>query len=146
MKRFVRGFLSGILAILMISSIFCTVASAAVQSSAYLDSYSATITPKSGRKLSITVDVEGVGSMTEIGAKTIYIYESEDGKSFERVATYKSSQYPEMMGSGTIYYKTPITHTGKTGYYYFASVWVYAANKDGSDEKNYTTSVKQAIP
>lgn len=129
----------------MISSVLCTVASAVVQSSAYLDSYSAGITPKPKGFISVTVDVAGVGYMTEIGAKTIYIYESEDGKSFNRVATYESSVYPQMLGSGASYYKTPITYLGKPGRYYYASVWVYAANKDGSDEKNYITAIEQAI-
>lgn len=83
--------------------------------------------------------------MTELGAKTIYIYESTDGKNFTRVATYDSSAYPEMLGSGTNYYKTPVTYQGTVGKYYYASVWVYAANANGSDQKNYTTSTKRAI-
>lgn len=83
--------------------------------------------------------------MTEIGAKTIYIYESIDKKNFSRVATYESSIYPQMMGSGTSYFRDAVTYLGKPGRYYYASVWVYAANEDGSDEKNYITAIKQAI-
>lgn len=145
MRYFVKQILSGVLAVVMISSLFCTAASAAVQSSAYLDGYSASITPKANGDISVTVNVAGVGRMTEIGAKTIYIYESDDGVNFNRVATYESSKYPEMLGSGTNYYKTPITHEGTTGYYYYAVVYVYAGNSSGGDSRRYETSIKQAI-
>lgn len=84
--------------------------------------------------------------MDEIGASTIYIYESTDGKSFTKVATYKSENFPAMIGSGTTYYKTPVTYLGKPGYYYYASVYCYAAKDGGSDTKNYTTDVEKAIP
>lgn len=129
----------------MVSSILCTAASASVQSSAYLNSYRATIVPESGGLIVVNVSVDGVGRMTELGAKTIYIYESLDNRSFYRVGTYESSVYPQMMGSGTHYYEDAVTYLGTPGRYYYASVWVYAANENGSDEKNYTTASKQAI-
>lgn len=146
MKRFGKNFFCGILAIALTFGVFCTAASASVKSSAYLDSYRATIVPKSGGLIVVNVSVDGVSPMTEIGAKTIYIYESLDNKSFYRVGTYESSVYPQMMGSGMNYYEDPITYLGKPGRYYYASVWVYAANENGSDEKNYSTASKQAIP
>lgn len=143
MKRFGKRFLCGIFAICLLSTILCSAASA--RSSAYLDGYSASVTPISGGKMVVSVDVSGVGYMTQIGASTIYIYESKDNKYFTRVATYEYEDYPEMMGSGTNYYEDPVTYSGTPGYYYFASVYCYAANAKGSDEKNYTTSVKRAI-
>lgn len=147
MKRFSKRFLSFIFAVCMLSSLLCTFVSAtSTRSSAYLDGYCADVTPKSGGRLVVTVDVSGVGAMTKIGATKIYIYESSDNRSFSRVATYKYEDYPNMMGSGTIYYKDAITHYGTPGYYYFASVYCYAANSSGSDEKNYTTAIVQAIP
>lgn len=145
MKRFGKRFFCGVLVAAMTFSIFCTAASASVKSSAYLDSYRATIDPRSGGLIVVNVSVDGVGSMTEIGAKTIYIYESLDNKSFYRVGTYESSVYPQMMGSGYGYYRDAVTYLGTPGRYYKASVWVYAANENGSDEKNYTTASKQAI-
>lgn len=143
MKHVGKRTVSGILAVCLISALLCTAALA--RSSAYLDSYRATVTPKSGGRMVVTVDVSGVGTMTEIGATTIYIYESVDNKSFTRVATYEHTDYPEMMGSGTHYYEDPVTYTGTPGYYYFASVYCYAANASGSDEKNYTTAARRAV-
>lgn len=147
MKHFGKRFLCGIFAICMMASLMCTFASATTdRSSAYLNSYAATVTAKSGGRMVVTVDVAGVGPMTTIGATKIYIYESSDNRTFSRVATYKYEDYPEMMGSGTFYYDDAITHYGMPGYYYFASVYCYAANASGSDEKNYTTSIVRAIP
>lgn len=143
MRNFGKRILCGLLTVGLLSALLCTAAYA--RSSAYLDSYRATVTAKSGGKMVVTVDVSGVGTMTEIGATTIYIYESEDNKSFTRVATYEHTDYPEMMGSGTHYYEDPVTYSGTPGYYYFASVYCYAANANGSDEKNYTTAARRAI-
>lgn len=143
MKHLGKRVVCAILVICLLSSLLCTMAFA--RSSAYLDTYCATVTPKSGGKVVVTVSVSGVGRMTEIGATTIYIYESSDNKSFTKVATYDYEDYPEMMGSGTFYYEDPVTYSGKVGYYYFASVYCYAAKDGGSDEKNYTTTAVQAI-
>lgn len=143
MKNFGKRILCGFFAVSLLSALLCTTAFA--RSSAYLDSYGATVTAKSRGRMVVTVDVAGVGRMTQIGASTIYIYESEDNKSFTKVATYNYEDYPEMMGSGTSYYEDPVTYYGTPGYYYFASVYCYAANANGSDERNYTTAARQAI-
>ena len=146
MKHFGKRLLCGILAVCMLSCHLCTFAAASTRSSAYLDGYAASVTAKSGGRLVVTVDVSGVGSMTKIGATKIYMYESEDGTIFSQVATYKYEDYPNMMGSGTVYFKDAITHYGTPGYYYYASVYCYAANSSGSDERNYCTSIVRAIP
>lgn len=143
MKRFGKRIFCGILTVCMLSSLLCTFASA--RSSAYLDGYSAHVTAKSGGLIVVTVDVSGRGSMTEIGASYIYIYESSDNQSFHQVAHYYYKTNPQMMGSGTTYYKDAITYMGEPGLYYLASVYVYAAKDGGSDEKNYTTSSVMAI-
>ena len=144
MKRLGKRVLSGIFALIMISGLLCTAASAAVQSSAYLDGYRVVMTPESGGKLAITVDVTGVGYMSEIGAKTIYVYESTDGKYFHWVKTYESSDYPQMMGSGSIFYEDVITHYGTPGLYYCATACVYAGNSSGGDERYCDTAIKLA--
>ena len=129
----------------MILGLLCTTASAAVQSSAYLDGYRVVITPDSNGAMVISVDVTGVGYMPEIGAKTIYVYESTDGQRFHWVATYESSDYPIMMGSGSIYYEDVITHQGTVGRYYYAKANVYAGNSTGGDERYCNTAIKRAI-
>lgn len=146
MKHSGKKLLSAFFALMMISSILCTSVSASARSSAYLNGYRAGITPESGGKLVITVDVTGVGPMSEIGAKTIYVYESSNGTDFHWVATYESSDYPIMMGSGGVFYKDVITHQGTPGLYYCATVCVYAGNSTGGDERYCDTAIKKAIP
>lgn len=138
MKR-MKKILCAALAICMLTGILTTAASAAETSSAYLDGYRAFLTADGNGEISVTVDVSGRGYMTEIGAQTIYIYESTNNANFTRVATYEAEDYEEMLGSGSFYYETPITHQGTAGRYYFAVVDVYAANASGSDTKEYET-------
>lgn len=146
MRHSGKKFLSGLFALVMVFTFLSTSASASVYSSAYLNCYRAGITPEENGAMVITVDVTGVGYMTEIGAKTIYLYESTNGTDFTRVKIYRSSAYPQMMGSGTNFYEDVVTYQGTPGYYYYARVYVYAANENGSDEKVYETAARQAIP
>lgn len=70
--KHIKRLLCSILRIFLIANIGMTIASAVDgRSSAYLNAYSAGLTAKSGDKIAIPVDVSGVGSMTEIGAKRL---------------------------------------------------------------------------
>lgn len=82
--------------------------------------------------------------MPEIGAKTISVYESTNGEDFYWVKTYKSSDYPKMMGSGIIFYEDVLTHQGKAGRYYYVTACVYAGNSTGGDERYCDSAIKQA--
>lgn len=142
--RFKKRFLSGIFALIMISSLLCTAASAVVRSSAYLDGYSAMLTADPKGEMIITLDVTGVGYMPELGAKKIYVYESTDGEEFHRIAIYESSDYPQLMGSGTFFYEDVITFQGTVGRYYYATAFVYAGNSSGGDQRACDTAVRRA--
>ena len=77
---------------------------------------------------------------SEVGAKTIYLYESTNGSDFTKVATYNSSSYPGMLDSGWSYGDTPVEYTGVAGRYYYAVVKCYAGNSTGGDYRWYDTS------
>jgi len=143
MKKMTKRFLCMLLAVCMLSA--SLVAFAALNASAYLSRYSATLTATSGGDIHITVDVTGTGYMTEIGASTIYLYESTDNVDFDWVATYTSDNYPEMLCSGSTYFDTPIIYDGIPGRYYYASVYFYAADSTGSDSGHYNTVSCRAI-
>lgn len=144
MKHFAKKFLSVFLAVLMLSSILCTSVAASTQSSAYLSAYRAGITPKSGGKLVITVQVTGAGYMPEIGVNEVHLYESTDGIDFTRIKIFRSSNYPIMNGSGTMFYEDVVTYQGKIGRYYYATAFVYAGNDTGSDARTCDTTIEQA--
>lgn len=140
MKCFGRKMMCGFLAFVMISGLLCTSVSASTYSSAYLDGYSASVLPEKNGYVVISAHVSGCGYMDEIGVKTIFLYESEDGRSFHRVALYESTDYPHMMGSGTVYYEDLFRYKGTVGRYYVASVYVYAGKDGHGDTRNYTTA------
>lgn len=146
MKNSSKRILSFLLTLCVISSLSAVIALAAVQSSDYLDSYRATVIAQSGGRIVVLVDVSGCGIMDEIGANAIYLYESQDNVNFYRVGTYNHNDYPAMMTSdSTDYYDTPVTYSGTPGYYYKASVYVYAGKNGGGDQRNYLTESKRAI-
>lgn len=141
--------ISRLLLVCLILSICSVFTSAAyiqpdgTQSSAYLESYSADVDVDSNGKVYVSVSVDSYVYATQVGAKTIYIYESINGIDFTRVATYTSANYPAMLGSGWAYDDTPIEYQGVAGRYYYARVQVYAADAYGSDSRWYNTVTAQ---
>lgn len=144
MRHFGKRVISGILAFIMVSSILCTSVSAATYSSLYLNSYSGSVLPDKNGVVVISAHVTGCGFMDEIGVKTVFLYESEDGKNFHRVALYENTDYPHMMGSGTVFNRDLFRYQGIVGRYYFASVYVYAGKDGSGDTRNYTTAMIMA--
>lgn len=142
MKHFAKSLLSLFLTVGMLSVFLST--SAMARSSAYLDGYRVVMTPESNGRLVISADVSGVGRLPEIGVKTIYVFESRNGEDFTCVKTYESSDYPEMMGSGSFYYEDIFTYQGKVGYYYYVKAFVYAGDSNGGDERSCNSAIKQA--
>lgn len=126
----------------------CSVAaaSASMRSSLYLDSYRAWLTAKSDGVITVAVDVQAVGTMDEVGASKIQIFESsDDGETWESVRIYLKSLYPEMVEEDVyLYYDAPISYQGVVGRKYCAIVTAYAADSTGFDEKEYTTRVVTA--
>lgn len=131
-----------LLLICVTASLLCVEASA--RSSNYLDGYGIVLTPQSGGKIVITADVDGIRNMTQIGASTIFLYESANGTDFTRIKTYDYEENPIMMGSGRHFYKDVATYNGVAGRYYYAIGYCYAGDETGHDEKSYTTSIVRA--
>ena len=140
-----KKILSAFLLLCMLSGLFCVSANAAARSSNYLDGYRAVLTPTGGGKIVITVDVDGLTSMTQIGASKIHLYESTDNANFTRIKTYNYANYPSMMGSGKHFFEDVVTYNGTAGRYYYAIVYCYAGNSTGYDQKAYTTSIVRAV-
>lgn len=149
MKNTIRRYFSGLLFACMLLSVCSIFASAAVidpdgqQSSAYLSSYSADTDVDPDGKVYISVSVDACVYTTQVGAKLIYLYESTNGTSFTRVATFDAANYPSMLGSGWYYDYTPIVYQGVPGRYYWSAVKCYAADATGSDYRWYDTTVAQ---
>lgn len=112
------------------------------RSSLYLSYYRAWLTPVSGGKINVNVDVQAVDDMDNVGALTISMFESSDGGStWNPDGTYTSALYPNMLDQDTyIYYDTAVVHEGTAGYKYYAVVTVYAGDNTGYDTREYQTT------
>ena len=147
MKRFWKKSTALLLSLALLCAIIIVPASAASgRSSLYLSYYRAWLTPKSGAKIEVNIDVQAVGDMDEVGAEEVTIYESSDGgDTWDDVATYNCALFSELMDHDTYwYYETPISHQGTAGYKYFAVVTVYAGDSTGSDSREYQTTTVTA--
>ena len=147
MKQYLKKTTAILLAVTLLVISFAMPASAAVErSSLYLSCYRAWLTPQSGGKINITIDVQAVDYMDNVGALTVEMYESTDGGvTWDRDGTYRSALFPELLQQDTYWYcETPITHQGTVGYKYFAVVTVYAGDSTGSDSKEYQTTTVTA--
>ena len=141
-----KRLLCSLLAVCMCSTLLFTMANAAdIRSSAYLDSYVCSVTPKSGGKIVVSATVNAVINATEIGATDVYLYESSNGTSYTCVEHFSSDDYPTMLGSGWHFNKDVATYEGTVGKYYYANVYVYAGNSSGGDTRVYTTASRKAI-
>ena len=141
-----KRLLCSLLAVCMCSTLLFTMANAAdIRSSAYLDSYVCSVTPKSGGKIVVSASVDAVINATEIGATDVYLYESSNGTSYTCVEHFSSDDYPTMLGSGWGFNRDVATYQGTVGKYYYANVYVYAGNSSGGDTRVYTTASRKAI-
>lgn len=119
MKGHKIRFLSVIATFMLISSILSSQALAVARSSKYLDAYGTYVSPVGNGKIVITIDVDALRSMTKIGATTIILYGSKDGKNFTVAKSYNYQDYPIMMSSGKHYYEDLFTYYGTVGYSYY---------------------------
>ena len=122
--------------IILVGNVF-----AAEQSSLYLSAYRAWLTPEAGGVIDVTIQVQAVDYMDDVGALYVEIWESPDGGDTWDCATiYRNSMYPELLVQDDyLYYDTPISYEGTPGYKYYAIVEVYAGDSTGWDSKEYQT-------
>lgn len=91
----------------------------------------------------IWFDVTAMGTMDQLGAKTVVVQRSSDGSSWTPVKTYTKEAYPEMIRTNFAAHTCCLTYTATAGYYYRAVVTFYAKKGTGSGElTQYTSSLK----
>ena len=143
MKRYLKKASALLLALSLLVVVFATPGVSALgRSSLYLDCYSAWLTPKNNGAVAVTIDVQAVGNMDDVGATSVIIYESSDGGStWTAVREYFSALVPDMLAHDTyMYFDTPVTHIGRPGNKYFAVITIYAGDSTGYDTREYQTT------
>lgn len=141
MKRTWKKAPALMLTLLLAAALAIPAVASSARSSLYLSGYRAWLTPESGAKVDVTIDVQAVDDMDDVGALAVEMYVSSDGGStWSRDGSYASALFPELLDQDTYwYYDTPISHQGVAGYKYYAVVTVYAGDHTGSDSKTYVT-------
>lgn len=143
-KVFSRMILCVFAVMMLVGTVSATAGGA--RSSLYLDAYRAWLTPVSGSKINVNVDVQAVSYMDNVGSTKIEIFESDDGgDTWGRARTYYSALEDNMLVQDDYwYYDTAVVHQGTAGYKYYAVVTVYAGDSTGSDTREYQTTTVTA--
>lgn len=115
------------------------------QASDYLAEYIAYICAMGGGDLEIWFEVTGTDIWADIGAMTIYLYESTDNSNFYCVKTFLFEDYENMLWHHSNFCMDYVPYEGVPGRYYKAYVQVWAGPEDGGEARYFWTSVARCI-
>ena len=126
MKRFCRC-ASFILAIvLFISTPAFAAESVTPKSSNFFMCSSTYLVKITEKQFKAYFEITAVGTMDELGARTVTIQRSKDGENWTSMKTYSSDDYENMIATNTVNHCSYFTYTGTVGYSYRAKVIYYA--------------------
>ncbi|MEA4895638.1 MAG: hypothetical protein VB064_10305 [Oscillospiraceae bacterium] len=135
-----KKFISVFAIILLISLYIAPEANAAVRASYYLSSYDAYIWSEGSGSMSVYFDVQGTGTMDEIGALSIRLQERPSGSStWTTVKSYSHTDYNNMLSSNNDYYGSSVSYSGRAGYSYRAFITVWAGKNGSGDSREILT-------
>jgi hypothetical protein len=126
--------------ILIVSMLLFTVAFAAEESSAYIGAMNGYIT-FSGNNVNVYFSVVGRHIMDEIGVSEIRLFE-QNGNTWTKVYTFESDDpayTADMLSYNTSAKADHVTYSGDSTKNYFAVLYFYAADSNGSDTITYYT-------
>lgn len=143
MKRFTKCICFFLIATMLFATSVCAAENPDARASNFFAATSVYLEKTTGNTFQIWFDVTAVGTMDELGAKTITVQRSSDDKNWTDVKTFSKDTYLQMMGKDTFVHDDYVTYTGATGYYYRAYVVLYAKDGNNTGEAyKYTTSIK----
>ena len=117
-----------------------TVSFASENSSAYISSTSGYIT-YSGNNINVYFTIVGRHRMDEIGVSEILLYE-QNGNTWNRVYTFEADDpayTADMLSYNTSAKADHVTYSGDSSKNYYAILYFYAADANGSDTIPYIT-------
>lgn len=110
------------------------------RASSYLSSYNAYVYSAGGGLVQVYFNVQGTGTMDELGALTIKIYECSTNSSNDDDWTWKKTIKHDttsgMLSYSDDYHSGHVDYNGTVGKYYKAYVCVWGG-KDGSGDTRY---------
>jgi len=134
------------MSILLIIVLLCPIKTLAVESRAsdYLNSYTAYIYPAGWGKIQVWFSVDGTGTMDEIGALEVRLYESKDNETWTWIKTFEHQIDSGMLGYDNFYHDGHVEYRGTIGRYYKAYVCVWAGKNGDGDTRYFWTPVERA--
>lgn len=113
--------------------VMCTmIIPASARASEYFHRTYVTATNVGGGTLSIMVDLAATGTMQEVGAKEVIVYEKKSNGKYESVYTFTREQYPSLISYNRLSHVSYVTYYGSPGKSYYISAAFYAKNANGS--------------
>lgn len=132
--------IKGIALILVLCFLLSTAAFAAIDSSAYISAMSGYIT-YSGNNVKVYFTVVGRHLMDEIGVSEILLYE-KNGNIWSLVCDFESDNpnyTADMLNYNASSKADHVTYSGDSTKNYYAIIYFYAADANGSDTIEYIT-------
>lgn len=114
------------------------------RASYYIDSYQTYVYPAGSGKVQVWFDVTGTTYMDDIGALSIYLYESKDNSTWTYIKTFNHSSYSDMLAHNEFVHMSHVDYQGVAGRYYKAYVCIWAGKDGGGDTRYLWTSAKKA--
>ena len=112
----------------------------------YLDAYGSYICPLAQYDIQIWWNIIGTGTMADIGALSIYLYESTDTETWTWIKTYQHTTYTQMLDHNTAHSMDYVFYDGDHECYYKAYVAIYAGNGTTGDTRYFWTPVVKGTP
>ena len=106
------------------------------RASAYLDNYGAYVYLPGNGEVQVYFNVTGTGTMDELGALSIKVYESTDGVNWTWKETFMHDLTPGMLSYNDYFHYGCVTYNGVVGRYYKAYVCIWGG-KDGQGDTRY---------
>lgn len=114
--------------------------------SLYLSSYGAYIHLPGNGKVQVWFDVQGAGTMDELGALTIEIWESKDGNSWTWKKSFTHDSNPGMLSYNDFFHSSHVEYQGVEGRYYKAYVCVWGGKGGKGDTRYFWTIPQPDLP
>jgi len=142
MKRFTR-----IVCMILVLATALAIPASAVEianqrGSSYFAKYSVYLEKASGSQFKIWFDVTALDVMSKLGASEITVERSSDQVNWTPMQTYYKAYNSQMVASNRGSYANYVTYTYTSGYYYRATITLYAKNSSGSAESTVTTTTE----
>ena len=110
---------------------------AATEANYFICSYSGGTYADGNGVVTVDFDVVGKGTLQNLGAKSIFLYENG---SLVMYVSYLSSYYSYIMGHNCHSYGTSVSYNGTAGCTYYAIITYYGGDGTSYDTETYQTA------